>query len=501
MKSQAYQDDDPWTFHVTIDADDGRRDNSKGLGCRVVEKNADRDFRDASLSTITTSSASLSPSPSPTTTTNKEDHHHVISMSSTFANDRSSHPLLVPAKKIESFRTNGFVVFRHVLSSKLVSQLNDELEEILRGRYNRGRPPDKAPKLIKSSKTIHSTRRTTTKQRKPKAERERELSRPIDNISDEKEECSENHRKETNGVMGSPESKDTCSVQQPNQEERPPPIPAAPLGFSGNHQNVKVLQLINVHKANDLFRQIATSPVLGQVVARLAGWTAAEYGGGTRLAQDQVWAKPPSAPPLSFHRDSPYFMFTPHTQEVVTVWIALDTMHEELGPLQYVCGSHLWGQGRCGTSNQFFDSKNGGLSLIQSAARRQGLPEPVVDHLQVVRLEGLEAGGLSIHHGQLWHGSGANTSRTQPRRGWGIHFVPARVTGFLPSAAKSRLWSKHYADQLRKQQEEEQNEVKDRMGDARQIDGGGGSTRMTRLTSADLDPQDFPITWSCNCRE
>ena len=32
---------------------------------------------------------------------------------------------------------------------------------------------------------------------------------------------------------------------------------------------------------------------------------------------DQVWAKPPGAPPLVFHRDSPYFDFAP--SDVVTV--------------------------------------------------------------------------------------------------------------------------------------------------------------------------------------
>ena len=33
--------------------------------------------------------------------------------------------------------------------------------------------------------------------------------------------------------------------------------------------------------------------------------------------------------------------------------------------------------------------------------------------------------GAGIHNGRLWHGSGRNRSRTQPRRGLGIHFVPA----------------------------------------------------------------------------
>ena len=92
---------------------------------------------------------------------------------------------------------------------------------------------------------------------------------------------------------------------------------------------MKVLQIINIHKANSAFRKLETNADLGRLVAELAGWKH-----GARLAQDQVWAKPPGAPPLVFHRDSPYFMFVP--SDVVTVWFALDDMDEDVGPLEYV---------------------------------------------------------------------------------------------------------------------------------------------------------------------
>jgi ectoine hydroxylase-related dioxygenase (phytanoyl-CoA dioxygenase family) len=42
----------------------------------------------------------------------------------------------------------------------------------------------------------------------------------------------------------------------------------------------------------------------------------------------QVWAKPPGASPLVFHRDSAYFDFEPFNQ-VVTVWVALDDMTDQ----------------------------------------------------------------------------------------------------------------------------------------------------------------------------
>lgn len=131
-------------------------------------------------------------------------------------------------------------------------------------------------------------------------------------------------------------------------------------------------------------------------------------------------------------------------------------MYEELGPLEYVCGSHLWGDGRVGTSNQFFQAKNN--SLLQSAAEREG-----ISNIQTVSTAGLRAGGISIHDGKTWHGSGKNASKNRPRRGVGLHFVPVEVR-FRQDANKSRLW-KPYVEHVQ---------------DASLVE---------------LSPDDFPITW------
>lgn len=127
-------------------------------------------------------------------------------------------------------------------------------------------------------------------------------------------------------------------------------------------------------------------------------------------------------------------MFTP--SDVVTVWFALDDMDEELGPLEYVRGSHLWGDGRIGSANQFFES-DGGHALLRSAADRAG-----VDEYEVISMAGLLAGGISIHDGRTWHGSAKNASRNRPRRGLGLHYVPTQVK-FTKDADKSRLWRKY----------------------------------------------------------
>ncbi len=291
-------------------------------------------------------------------------------------------PLLkVPQSLIDSFREDGFAVVPNIISLDAIDALNDHLEDVLRGIYDRGNKPDKVPRLLKGEKPNTST--------------------------------------ETVLSMDKTRTKKKTSVGS--------------IGFSGNLQNVKVLQIINIHKADSLFRKLETDTRLGSLVAQLAGWEV-----GARLAQDQVWAKPPGAPPLVFHRDTPYFMFQPN--DVVTVWFALDDMDEDLGPLEYVRGSHRWGDGRVGSASQFFHHDV--RSLLRSAAEREGI-DP--DTLEIVSMSGLTKGSISIHHGKTWHGSGENKSKYKPRRGLGIHFVPANVR-FTEDASRSSLWKSYVAN-------------------------------------------------------
>lgn len=62
---------------------------------------------------------------------------------------------------------------------------------------------------------------------------------------------------------------------------------------------------------------------------------------------------------------------------------------------------------------------------MYDAARREGIPEPEKT-LDIVRME-VKAGGAGIHNGRLWHGSDKNASASLPRRGLGIHFIPANA--------------------------------------------------------------------------
>ncbi len=187
----------------------------------------------------------------------------------------------VPLHLKESFSKDGFVVISHVLDLGDVEALNDRLEEVLRGRYDRNQAPDKSPRLIKN-----------------------ELL-PTYNDSGLSKKATCRRAEDTAAVNITDDDDDRDKARQRKQKRN---SRVGPLGFSGNFNNVRVLQVINVHKCDRLFRSIAVNQKLGRLVSELAGWEQ-----GARLAQDQVWAKPPGGKPLVFHQDCPYFMFDPLT--------------------------------------------------------------------------------------------------------------------------------------------------------------------------------------------
>ena len=154
-------------------------------------------------------------------------------------------------------------------------------------------------------------------------------------------------------------------------------------------------------------------------------------------------------------------MFDPDS--VATVWIALDDMIPEVGPLVYVKGSHLWGDGRVGSSQTFFQDKDD-MDLLHDAAQRENIKESDLDF---VSMEGLGAGGMSIHDGKTWHGSAANKSQV-PRRGIGLHFVPVSVK-WTEDATKSTLWKKYVKNIDKKNQ---------------------------TFSCIEINEEDFPVTWT-----
>lgn len=133
-------------------------------------------------------------------------------------------------EQIDQFQQVGYFAFHNrIFSSETVYALNHRLELVLRGEYNTGCKPDKAPKLLKTPIMVATN--------------------------------------------------DTAASNNPTTNSK------NALGYSGNKRN-KVFQIINIHKSDRLFHELVTYPLLGKLVAKFMKW---EHG--ARLAQDQIWAK------------------------------------------------------------------------------------------------------------------------------------------------------------------------------------------------------------------
>ncbi|MDH3635401.1 MAG: phytanoyl-CoA dioxygenase family protein [Gammaproteobacteria bacterium] len=168
-------------------------------------------------------------------------------------------------------------------------------------------------------------------------------------------------------------------------------------------------QICNGWKANREIAQVVLDQVLGEAIAKLAGWP------GVRIMIDNVVWKPPATKSFGFHQDSAYLSwFTP--SDLLTCWIALDDTHADSGTIEFVRGSHKW---HLSEPEGEFHAPEDYRKPMREAAAREGT-EPEIVYVEV------KAGGGSFHHGWTWHGSGANRS-PNPRRSLVLHAMRSDV--------------------------------------------------------------------------
>lgn len=172
-------------------------------------------------------------------------------------------------------------------------------------------------------------------------------------------------------------------------------------------------QICNAWKSDRYVASIMLDPKIGEACARLGSWP------GTRISQDNLIWKPPGGKPLGFHQDSSYERWTT-IPEWVSCWIALDDTTAEGGTVEYVRGSHQWGES--GMIEQFHAPDNPTKDM-DSAAREAGV-EP--ERVPIV----VKAGGGAFHQGWTWHGSDVNRTE-RPRRSIVAHCMSSE-TRFHP---------------------------------------------------------------------
>lgn len=157
--------------------------------------------------------------------------------------------------------------------------------------------------------------------------------------------------------------------------------------------------------ADEVMRQIATSPRIGRIASALLG------SDEIYLWHDQMLFKPSGSATASvgWHQDY-YYWRNSSTTDMITAWVAFHDVPEEAGPLRFISGSHEWGLLK---ENDFFD------------------PDPAAQRGRMQLPEGsvwsetscpLKRGEATFHHSMTVHGSGPNSSGVD-RRSIAVHMM------------------------------------------------------------------------------
>jgi non-haem Fe2+, alpha-ketoglutarate-dependent halogenase len=114
----------------------------------------------------------------------------------------------------------------------------------------------------------------------------------------------------------------------------------------------------------------------------------------------------------AWHQDATFFGLAPY--EHVTAWVALSEASIEAGCMEFIPGSHRWGQLRHGPTAVPGSINAGAQSISETIDTRRTVFAP------------LQAGQLSLHHTLAVHDSAPNRSADR-RIGLGISYIPTRL--------------------------------------------------------------------------
>jgi hypothetical protein len=114
----------------------------------------------------------------------------------------------------------------------------------------------------------------------------------------------------------------------------------------------------------------------------------------------------------AWHQDATFFGLEPY--EHVTAWVALSEASIEAGCMEFILGSHRWGQLRHGPDVVPGAINAGAQSIGETIDTRRTAFAP------------LRTGQLSLHHTLVVHDSAPNRSADR-RIGLGISYIPTRV--------------------------------------------------------------------------
>jgi ectoine hydroxylase-related dioxygenase (phytanoyl-CoA dioxygenase family) len=190
-----------------------------------------------------------------------------------------------------------------------------------------------------------------------------------------------------------------------NQDVRPAAMrkPITPFGTKDS-----VHWILNARLVDTDLWELANDSTLGHAAARLLRTP------GVSIVEDQLLAKPGRSAPVNLHQDYSYWSFSTHTN-MLTCWLALCDMTEEMGPVEIAQGSHRWG-----LAVRPRELIHGSNEEYLSGARDV---IPRSDALKLVSAVVPRGGGV-FFHGQTFHGSRGNTT-DQWRRAVSLHWAAA----------------------------------------------------------------------------
>ncbi|MFB6272048.1 MAG: phytanoyl-CoA dioxygenase family protein [Salinibacter sp.] len=169
----------------------------------------------------------------------------------------------------------------------------------------------------------------------------------------------------------------------------------------------RILQMINLWEQYPEVRAYIQGGRVARMAQRLTG------SSSVRLYHDQALVKEPGpSAPSPWHQDQPYW---PSAEPgMLSCWMALDDVTVERGCMQFIPGSHKWGE----FPPISFEGEGAALKEHVSEERKaQWNPQPVE----------LEAGSCTFHHGLTFHYANANTT-DHVRRALVAIFIPEGIT-------------------------------------------------------------------------
>ncbi len=124
---------------------------------------------------------------------------------------------------------------------------------------------------------------------------------------------------------------------------------------------------------------------------------------------DQFLIKEPATPePTVWHQDVTYWPV--NGEQVCTLWLALDPTDAESGAMEFVRGSHKWGQ------------RYHPIAFVDPDKYKTDEPpvpdiDAMRDELEFIRFD-YRPGDCTIHHGMMVHAAGGNESKARRRRAY-----------------------------------------------------------------------------------